>query len=106
LQLVALDFARHGETEPLAAMLDAGLQVNLSDPKGDMRVAAAQPPMRTPETSEMRRTRCEVEAIRAKLPATPYSAPDAKQGGPFVELRAAMFARREAIKKAKAGKTE
>ena len=71
-----------------------------------MRVATAQPSRRTPETSEMRRTRCEVEAIRAKLPATPYSAPDAKQGGPFVELRAAMFARREAIKKAKAGKTE
>ena len=54
----------------------------------------------------MRRTRCEVEAIRAKLPATPNSAPDAKQRAPFVELRAAMFARREAIKKAKAGKTE
>jgi hypothetical protein len=32
---LALDFARHGETEPLAAMLGAGLQVNLSDPKGD-----------------------------------------------------------------------
>ena len=70
------------------------------------RVATAQPPMRTPETSEMRRTRCEVEAIRAKLPATPNSAPDAKQRAPFVELSAAMFARREAIKKAKAGKTE
>ena len=35
LQSMALDFARNGETEPLASMLDAGLPVNLSDAKGN-----------------------------------------------------------------------
>jgi len=34
LQLIALDFARQGETSILAEMLDAGLPVNLSDAKG------------------------------------------------------------------------
>jgi len=34
LQLMALDFARQGETESLAAMLRAGLPVNLADAKG------------------------------------------------------------------------
>jgi len=35
LQQMALDFARNGEVEPLAAMLEAGLPVNLSDAKGN-----------------------------------------------------------------------
>jgi ankyrin repeat protein len=35
LQRMALDFARDGETEPLASMLEAGLPVNLSDAKGN-----------------------------------------------------------------------
>jgi len=34
LQLMALDFARHGDAEQLAAMLDHGLPVNLADHKG------------------------------------------------------------------------
>jgi hypothetical protein len=34
LQLMALDFARQGETESLAAMLNAGLPANLDDAKG------------------------------------------------------------------------
>lgn len=34
LQLMALDFARHDETEQLAAMLDHGLPINLADAKG------------------------------------------------------------------------
>ncbi|HXI69977.1 MAG TPA: ankyrin repeat domain-containing protein [Verrucomicrobiae bacterium] len=34
LQLMALDFARQGETESLAAMLRSGLPVNLADAKG------------------------------------------------------------------------
>ena len=34
LQLIALDHARHGETDPLAEMLQAGLPINLSDTKG------------------------------------------------------------------------
>jgi len=55
--------------------------------------------------SEVERTRCELEAIRAKLPATPYSALNAKQRARFVELRAAMVAHREAIKKARTEKT-
>jgi anaerobic glycerol-3-phosphate dehydrogenase len=56
--------------------------------------------------SEVERTRRELEAIRAKLPATPYSALDAKQRARFVELRAAMLAHREATKKARAEKTD
>ena len=35
LQLMALDFARNGETESLATMLQHGLPVNLSDAKGN-----------------------------------------------------------------------
>jgi len=35
LQQMALDFARQGETESLAAMLDHGLPVNLADGKGN-----------------------------------------------------------------------
>jgi ankyrin repeat protein len=35
LQGMALDYARTGETAALAAMLDAGLPVNLSDAKGN-----------------------------------------------------------------------
>ena len=35
LQQMALDFARHGETAPLATMLDHGLPVNLADAKGN-----------------------------------------------------------------------
>lgn len=35
LQMMALDFARQGETEPLAAMLNSGLPVNLSDARGN-----------------------------------------------------------------------
>lgn len=35
LQLHALDFARHGDTADLAPMLEAGLPVNLCDPKGN-----------------------------------------------------------------------
>lgn len=35
LQLMALDLARHGSTDPLAAMVRAGLPVNLSDHKGN-----------------------------------------------------------------------
>ena len=67
-----------------------------------IRVETAHPPMSTPQRrSEVERTRSELEAIRAKLPATPYSALDAKQRARFVELRAAMLAHREAIKKAK-----
>ncbi len=34
LQMLALDFARHGETESLAEMLRHGLPVNLADAKG------------------------------------------------------------------------
>src|ERR1700761_3672916 len=34
LQLMALDYARHGETEPLAAMVEHGLPANLADLKG------------------------------------------------------------------------
>lgn len=70
-----------------------------------VRVVTAQPPMSTSETSEVERTRRELEAIRAKLPAAPYSALDAKHRAPFVKLRAALFAHREAVKKARAGKT-
>jgi hypothetical protein len=56
--------------------------------------------MSTPQSrSEVERTRSELEAIRAKLPATPYCALDAKQRAWFGELRAAMLAHREAIKK-------
>ena len=75
-----------------------------ASPVEPSRVATAQPPMNTPETSELERTRRELEAIRAKLPAAPYSALDAKHRAPFVKLRAAMFAHREAVKKARAGK--
>jgi len=71
-----------------------------------IRVATAQPPMSTPETSEVIRTRRELEAIRAKLPATPYGALDAKHRALFVKLRAAMFAHREAVKKARAARTK
>ena len=75
-----------------------------------IRVATAQktrlPPMSTPQTSEVERMRRELEAIRAKLPTTPYSALDAKHRALFVKLRAAMFAYREAVKKAKAGGTK
>ena len=35
LQHAALGFARHGETDSLAAMVDAGLPVNLADAKGN-----------------------------------------------------------------------
>src|ERR1700677_1238018 len=35
LQAVALDYARCGETEPLAQMLRHGLPVNLADTKGN-----------------------------------------------------------------------
>jgi ankyrin repeat protein len=35
LQQMALDFARNGEIEPLAAMVGAGMPVNLSDAKGN-----------------------------------------------------------------------
>ena len=35
LQLIALDHARCGETEPLVAMVKAGLPVNLADAKGN-----------------------------------------------------------------------
>jgi hypothetical protein len=35
LQVMALDFARNGETQLLASMLDAGLPLNLSDAKGN-----------------------------------------------------------------------
>jgi hypothetical protein len=35
LQQMALDFARHGETGPLAAMLQHGLPVNVADSKGN-----------------------------------------------------------------------
>jgi ankyrin repeat protein len=35
LQQLALDFARHGETELLASMLDHGLPANLADHKGN-----------------------------------------------------------------------
>lgn len=35
LQLLALDFARNGETEPLAVMIRHGLPVNLADAKGN-----------------------------------------------------------------------
>ena len=34
LQVMALDHARHGETEPLALMLQHGLPLNLADAKG------------------------------------------------------------------------
>ena len=37
LQQMALAFARNGETEPLASMLDAGLPVNLSDANSSSR---------------------------------------------------------------------
>ena len=63
-------------------------------------------PMSTPETSEVKRTRRELEAIRAKLPAIPYGALDAKHRAPFVNLRAAMVAHRKAVKNARAGKTK
>lgn len=35
LQLLALDQARHGETAALRSMIEAGLPVNLEDPKGN-----------------------------------------------------------------------
>lgn len=35
LQLIALDYARHGQTEDLKLMLNAGMPVNLSDHKGN-----------------------------------------------------------------------
>ena len=35
LQQMALDFARAGDTDQLAPMLDAGMPVNLADPKGN-----------------------------------------------------------------------
>lgn len=35
IQQMALDHARHGETDTLEPMLDAGLPVNLADPKGN-----------------------------------------------------------------------
>lgn len=35
LQALALDHARHGETAPLAAMIEAGLPLHLSDAKGN-----------------------------------------------------------------------
>jgi ankyrin repeat protein len=35
LQLIALDYARHGETEALMTMIRAGLPVNLEDLKGN-----------------------------------------------------------------------
>jgi uncharacterized protein len=35
LQQMALDVSRHGETDTLAAMLDAGMPANLSDAKGN-----------------------------------------------------------------------
>jgi ankyrin repeat protein len=35
LQLIAIGFARHGETESLAAMLHHGLPVNLADMRGN-----------------------------------------------------------------------
>jgi anaerobic glycerol-3-phosphate dehydrogenase len=61
--------------------------------------------MGTPQTSEVERMRRELEAIRTKLPATPYSALDAKHRALFVELRAAMLTYREAVKKTRAGRT-
>jgi anaerobic glycerol-3-phosphate dehydrogenase len=48
--------------------------------------------MCTPQRSEVERMRRELEAIRAKLPTTPYSALDAKHRALFVKLRAAMYA--------------
>jgi len=35
LQIMALEFARQGKTQDLEAMIDAGLEVNLSDHKGN-----------------------------------------------------------------------
>ena len=40
------------------------------------------------------------------MPATPYGALEAKDRALFVELRAAMIAHREAVKKARAGRTK
>jgi hypothetical protein len=71
-----------------------------------IRVVTAQPPINAPERSEVERTSREVEAIRAKLPTTPYSALDAKQRAPFFELRAAISANREAVKKARNCRTK
>lgn len=63
-------------------------------------------PMSTWQTSEVKRMRRELEAIRVKLPATPYGGLEAKDRALFVELRAAMIAHREAVKKARAGRTK
>ncbi len=41
LQQIALDFARNGESEPLSAMLDAGMPVNLSDARGNSMLMLA-----------------------------------------------------------------
>lgn len=41
LQVMALDFARHGETQELTKMIQAGLSVNLSDPKGQSLIMLA-----------------------------------------------------------------
>lgn len=71
-----------------------------------IRVATAQPPMSTAEASEVKRTRNELDEIRAKLPVTPYSALDAKHRAQYVKLRAAMLAHREAAKKARASRTK
>jgi ankyrin repeat protein len=52
LQRLALDFARDGETEPLASMLEAGLPVNLSDVKGNSLLMLASYNLRF-ETTRM-----------------------------------------------------
>ncbi|MGE9296866.1 MAG: ankyrin repeat domain-containing protein, partial [Puniceicoccales bacterium] len=41
LQRQALDFARAGDTEMLASMIDAGLPVNLADEKGQSLIMLA-----------------------------------------------------------------
>ncbi len=41
LQLIALDYARHGMTEDLRLMLNAGMPVNLSDHKGNTLIMLA-----------------------------------------------------------------
>lgn len=41
LQLIALDYARHGKTEDLRLMLNAGMPVNLSDHKGNSLIMLA-----------------------------------------------------------------